>query len=503
MPRVRKDENPGAGRPVTGSIDVRPFKNGADASFWLRITVDGQRQARRLGRASEGWTPVLAEAERRRVVAEIEAGIYREPAEELPLEERDPTFHVWASRWLDLRAGEIEPKTFEHYEYLLRCHLLPALHGYRLTELTYRVVDEFKRRKVDEMRRVQAAAKAGITLRHASGRPLKLSPKTINHTIDLLSAILGAAARDDELHVKLNPADDRRLRVKLPKRSARDFLEADEVLSLLVAGEVFDNPVKPETAQAAEEVRRLRDDEHLKWKDIAARLGRSEGGVIWLHRRRAVRGPSPSRAAIALLSASGVRNTEACDLRWSDLDFTHGKINVARSKTKRGVREIDMIPWLREELLAYRAAADTPDLDAPVFPTRDGAYRTKDNLNRNVIRPVVRAANHARRERGMPPLPVTVTAHTFRRTYVTLMLEAGAAPTYVQDQAGHEDTKTTQEIYARVLRRQQRAHVGTAFNELMYGARELAFRTEEETRSGGGALLMRSPFDDPADLPEP
>ena len=81
-----------------GSIDIRPFKNEADASFWLRITVDGRRQSRRLGRASEGWTPVLAEAERRRVIAEIEAGIYRQPAEELPLEERNPTFHVWASR---------------------------------------------------------------------------------------------------------------------------------------------------------------------------------------------------------------------------------------------------------------------------------------------------------------------------------------------------------------------------------------------------------------------
>ena len=46
---------------------------------------------------------------------------------------------------------------------------------------------------------------------------------------------------------------------------------------------------------------------------------------------------------------------------------------------------------------------------------------------------MVRAANYARRERGMPPLPVAVTAHTFRRTYVTLMLEAGAPLTYVQD----------------------------------------------------------------------
>src|SRR5215217_7066195 len=310
MPRPSKEPRPSAGRPVRGSVDIRPWKNGADASYWLRITVDGRRQSRRLGRASEGWTPVLAEAERRRVVAEVEAGIYREPAEELPLEERDPTFHIWASRWLEMRTGEIEPKTYEHYEYLLRCHLLPALHGYRLTEMTYRLVDEFKKRKVDEMRRIQAAARAGVTLRHANGRPMKLSPKTINHMIDLLSAILGAAARDDELDIRLNPADDRRLRVKLPKRSARDFLEADEVLSLLVAGEVVDNPVKPDTARAADQVRRLRDGEHLTWKEIAERMGRSEAGVIWLHRRRAVRGPSPNRAVIALLSASGVRNTE-------------------------------------------------------------------------------------------------------------------------------------------------------------------------------------------------
>jgi integrase len=493
---AREPRKAGAGRPASGSIEIRPFKNGVDASFWLHVTVDGQRRSRRLGRASEGWTPVLAGAERRRVVDEIGAGIYREPAPELPLEERDPKFHVWASRWLALRSTEIERKTYEQYEYLLRCQLLPFFHARRLTAITYRVVDEFKKRKIDEMRRIQAATSAGVTLRHADGRQMRLSPKTINHAIDLLSTILGAAIRDEDLEVQVNPADDRRLRVKIPKKSARDFLEADEVLSLLVAGEVFDNPVKPQTARAATEVRRLRDVEELTWKEIGRRMERSEGGVIWLYDRHAVRCASASRAVVALLAASGARNTEVCDLRWADLDFTHGKINVSRSKTKRGVREIDMIPWLREELLSFRAAIDAPDLYAPVFPTRTGGPRTKDNLNRNVIRPVVRAANVGRADRGLPPLPVAVTAHTFRRTFVTLMLEAGAPLTYVQDQVGHEDTKTTQEIYARVLRRQQRAQVGAAFNELMYGARELAVRAEEEVlRTGGHDLLVASPFD--------
>jgi integrase len=495
-----KAKKAGAGRPANGSIEVRPFKDGADASFWLHVTVDGERRSRRLGRASEGWTPVLAEAERRRVTEGIAAGIYREPTPELPLEERDPTFHVWASRWLTQRAAEIEKKTYDQYEYLLRRQLLPFFHRYRLTKITYRLVDEFKKRKIDEMRRIQAAASAGVTLRHADGRPMGLSPKTINHAIDLLSTILGAATREEDLDIQVNPADDRRLRVKIPKKSARDFLEADEVLTLLVAGEIVDNPVKPQTVQAATEVRQLRDVEQLTWKEIARRMERSEGGVIWLYERHAVRCASPSRGVVALLAASGARNTEVCDLRWSDLDFTHGKINVSRSKTNRGVREIDMIPWLREELLSFRAAVGTPNLNAPVFPTRTGAARTKDSLNRNVIRPVVRAANTLRAERGLPPLPVAVTAHTFRRTFVTLMLEAGAPLTYVQDQVGHEDTKTTQEIYARVLRRQQRAKVGAAFNELMYGARELAFRAEEEALgTAGRELLMESPFESEAE----
>jgi hypothetical protein len=232
------------GRPASGSIEIRSFKNGADASFWLHLTVDRERRSRRLGRASEGWTPVLAEAERRRVVDEIAAGIYREPTPELPLDERDPTFHIWASRWLAQRSAEIEKKTYEQYEYLLRRQLLPFFHRYRLAEITYRVVDEFKKQKIDDMRRIEAAASAGVTLRHADGRPMSLSPKTINHAINLLSTILGAAIRDEELDVQVNPADDRRLRVKIPKKSARDFLEADEVLTLLVAGEIVDNPVK-------------------------------------------------------------------------------------------------------------------------------------------------------------------------------------------------------------------------------------------------------------------
>jgi integrase len=87
-----------------------------------------------------------------------------------------------------------------------------------------------------------------------------------------------------------------------------------------------------------------------------------------------------------------------------------------------------------------------------------------------VIRPAVRAANALRAERAEPPLPERVTPHTFRRTFITLMLEAGAPVPYVQGQVGHKDATTTLNIYAQVLRRRDRRRHGEAFDALMTDA---------------------------------
>jgi integrase len=83
---------------------------------------------------------------------------------------------------------------------------------------------------------------------------------------------------------------------------------------------------------------------------------------------------------------------------------------------------------------------------------------------------VERDAAELRAERGLPPLPAKLSAHVFRRTYITLMAEAGAPITYVQDQVGHESARLTLEIYARVPRSRDRARWGRAFDELMSGA---------------------------------
>jgi len=129
-----------------------------------------------------------------------------------------------------------------------------------------------------------------------------------------------------------------------------------------------------------------------------------------------------------------------------------------------------MTPWLREQLLTYKASLGEVRPKDPVFPTRTDAFRDKDNMNHRVIAPVERSAAALRAERGLARLPTGLSAHVFRRTYITLMAEAGAPITYVQDQVGHESARLTLEIYARVSRSRDRAKWGRAFDEIMAGA---------------------------------
>ena len=229
------------------------------------------------------------------------------------------------------------------------------------------------------------------------------------------------------------------------------------------------------------------------WKEIAAELDVAESTAIWLASRYRRDGrASPRRAIIATLGCAGLRNTEACDLNIGDLDFAHGVVHVRGAKTEAGIRQVHMTPWLHDELLAYRATRPDAQPDEPAFPTRNGARRDLRNINRRVIAPAVHAANALRAQRREPALPGSITAHTFRRTFITLMLEAGAPVPYVQGQVGHEDPTTTLDIYAQVLKRRDRRRHGEAFDALMTdaipSAPSIMMRTNSDRSAGRGAL---------------
>ena len=70
------------------------------------------------------------------------------------------------------------------------------------------------------------------------------------------------------------------------------------------------------------------------------------------------------------------------------------------------------------------------------------------------------------------------------------MLEAGAPLHYVMDQVGHEDSKTTLEIYAQVQKRMSRKQVKRAFEDLLADTESgaLTMTTRERAKMSDQAL---------------
>src|SRR2546423_8621899 len=111
------------------------------------------------------------------------------------------------------------------------------------------------------------------------------------------------------------------------------------------------------------------------------------GRSCWVRRRprRADHRPAAGhRDAIF----AGLRAHELEALQWRHVNLAAGRITVGESKTAADAyREIDLLPILRDELAAHKAAsARTRPYDL-VFTTRTGAPRDRYNLRQRVVLP--------------------------------------------------------------------------------------------------------------------
>ena len=86
-----------------------------------------------------------------------------------------------------------------------------------------------------------------------------------------------------------------------------------------------------------------------------------------------------------------------------------------------------------------------------------------------------------------------VTNHTLRRTFASLLYEAGASPAYVMSQMGHASSALALEIYARKMERDR--ETGARMDALIRGA--------EWTPSASGGRLPRALVQVDEEAPSP
>jgi len=155
------------------------------------------------------------------------------------------------------------------------------------------------------------------------------------------------------------------------------------------------------------------------------------------------------RTILELLYATGARVSELASLDMGDVDLTVGQIRVTGKGDKQRILPLhrEAVSRLGRYLNEGRSELHPSGTERAVFLNRAGTRLTDGGVRRML-----------RRHLDAVGAASGVTPHTFRHTFATHLLEAGADLRTVQDLLGHVALSTTQ-LYTHLgVQRLQRVH---------------------------------------------
>ncbi|WP_026259302.1 site-specific integrase [Uliginosibacterium gangwonense] len=146
---------------------------------------------------------------------------------------------------------------------------------------------------------------------------------------------------------------------------------------------------------------------------------------------------------------SGLRTSELVALEWRDIDFGRGLIRVQRAKTqkskmaegtktRRGTREVKLLPAARRALEAQKPFTFQAGEHVFINPRTQLPWRGDQPIRRTVWIPALKLAGVRYRR-----------PYQTRHTYASMMLTAGESPIWISAQMGHADTSMIFRNYGR------------------------------------------------------
>lgn len=170
----------------------------------------------------------------------------------------------------------------------------------------------------------------------------------------------------------------------------------------------------------------------------------------------------PIRAAVVLAVCYGLRRSEISGLRWQDIDFDAGTLEVKNTKTQNGTLTIEA------EQTKTKKSRRTISLIGSTIPYLKGLKQTQAQnglvLDKVCVWPDGRTMrpdyiSHRVRQIMKKYDLERIRLHDMRHTAATL-LAARATPKQVQGFLGHEDISVTMNIYAHLLDDDRKATSG-------------------------------------------
>jgi integrase len=183
---------------------------------------------------------------------------------------------------------------------------------------------------------------------------------------------------------------------------------------------------------------------------------------------------------LGIPALAGMRRGELCGLRWKDIDFENGLIDVAQQRMQAGSNTVVKVPKMGDDngktrferrqryaalpnilaaLLQKVKEQQTALLDSEPSP-EDYVYRTKMNMVRGELpRPgkvskrfveLQERCNKVRKIQGLEALPI-IRLHDLRHTFISLCINGGVNHLQVSSNCGHRNEdrhlSTTIKVY--------------------------------------------------------
>lgn len=199
---------------------------------------------------------------------------------------------------------------------------------------------------------------------------------------------------------------------------------------------------------STEEVRRL-----LRAADELASSGNKQTARAWLR----------YRPMLYLAADSGMRPQEYLvitreNLRdggvYVDRALERGGYKISVTKTPAGRRFIDLSPKTYDLILDYAENQAVPNKHGLIFPTANGRWQDTDNWRK---RGFYMACKHAglvelvHNSAGKPINKPRYSPYHLRHFYASMLIENRVSLKRIQALMGHEDIKTTLNVYGHII----------------------------------------------------
>lgn len=453
-------------RPRSGSLRRRATERGT--SWGVEFRLNGEDFYVHFGGAWEGWTEERARQEQQFLMAKVNRGEWQPSSPIAPSRPplRLPTFQVESSEWLHrykLRAGDPlgRSKSVRDLEWRLsvvmdRFGPVPIDRiGYPLAEALVTELCEERLAIADAQERGRPLMRTvtnGRTGATYQARLRGVSNGSIRKALDAAERVLRDAHRRGVL-----PASPPDLKSAAPRaeRVNRSFLQIEQIVAVLQAADDIEAKHRGLTWDAVELIRSSDRSavalaRELRVSDTLVR--RVRRGEIW----NGSPGPRnrndiPRRLLVDVLLFAGLRVSEFCGLDVEHVDLQRGRVWVPRAvtKTAAGDRAIPMLPSLRIRLGSSERRHATV-LGQPAFPTRNGTRQHPDNVRSRILAPIRDRANEILAADGRA-LITTMTPHTLRRTFASILAVCDVSPRRAMYLMGHTHPALALAVYQQVL----------------------------------------------------